>query len=112
MRYAINVNGVYGDDAWLGASNSPNGSPGEWAVAYHGTNAKCVSSIISSELRPGPCNFYGLGVYCPSSLRSARDDYASPFCHNGKRYKVVLQTVSIQRKYMIAETMDVHIVCG
>ena len=63
-----------GDDTWLGMDNSP----GEWCVAYHGTNIKFAKSIIETNLRPGvnqyhkncnninsKCNLekVGIGIY-------------------------------------------------
>ena len=38
-----------GDDTWLGMNNVP----GEWCVAYHGTNVKFAKAILESQLKPG-----------------------------------------------------------
>ena len=86
-RYALNVNGKYGDDTWLGSSNQP----GEWAVAYHGTEDIYVNKILTSELKPGNNNWYGVGVYCTPNINTALG-YAESFQYQGKFYKVVLQT--------------------
>ncbi|UJR20440.1 hypothetical protein I4U23_023571 [Adineta vaga] len=46
-RHALRVIDKYpGNKSWLGMDNSP----GEWAVAYHGTNWKAVESIVGDGL--------------------------------------------------------------
>jgi hypothetical protein len=73
MRYGLNVSGKFddGDDTWLGMSNLP----GEWAVAYHGTPSVNVPKIITSPLRVGLNNVYGLGIYCSPNI-NVSDFYA------------------------------------
>ena len=76
-----------GDDTWLGMNNSP----GEWCVAYHGTNIKYAKSILETNLRPGvnqyhkncdninsKCNMekVGIGVY------------VSPFPNTAELYSI------------------------
>jgi hypothetical protein len=47
-RHALKVEGKYpGNQVWLGMNNSP----GEWAVAYHGTKAGVVRNIINAGLK-------------------------------------------------------------
>lgn len=46
-RHALRVIGKYpGDQVWLGMNNSP----GEWAVAYHGTQARAAKGIADQGL--------------------------------------------------------------
>lgn len=46
-RHALKVLGKYpGDEVWLGMNNSP----GEWAVAYHGTKSHAVRGITDGGL--------------------------------------------------------------
>ncbi|CAF5101602.1 unnamed protein product, partial [Rotaria sp. Silwood1] len=47
-RHALKVDDKYSNDhVWLGMSNSP----GEWSVAYHGTAAGAVKSIVKGGLK-------------------------------------------------------------
>lgn len=47
-RHALKVENKYpNDQAWLGMNNAP----GEWAVAYHGTKAGVVKSIMATGLQ-------------------------------------------------------------
>ena len=51
VGHGLRVSGKYdnGDDTWLGMNNVP----GEWCVAYHGTNVKFAKAILESQLKPG-----------------------------------------------------------
>lgn len=92
-RYALNVNGKYDDDVWLGEyRNRTESTPGEWAVSFHGTKRSNVSGIaeqgyLSSKSQRQK---YGKGIYCSPSIEVA-ELYATPFLHCTKRYKVVIQ---------------------
>ena len=112
MRYAIKVNGVYGDDTWLGSSNSPNGSPGEWAVAYHGTRKEYVDKIISSELRPGTNNAWGWEFIAHHHCALHETNMQKDFLIMEKITKLSFKHVSIQQKYIIVETKDVNLIIG
>ncbi|CAF1317560.1 unnamed protein product [Rotaria sordida] len=89
-RHALKVEGKYPNDRlWLGMNNSP----GEWIVAYHGTQAGVVKSIINTGLqhkfvtadackdeakhqRPSIPDVKGLYVATHCELGAA--DYANP----------------------------------
>eukprot|EP01048_Picozoa_sp_COSAG05_P022081 COSAG05_NODE_4279_length_1585_cov_2.716016_1_plen_281_part_00 len=51
MRYAVRVKDKYddGSNTWLGMRNKP----GEWAVAYHGTDHCNLPGILANGLHPG-----------------------------------------------------------
>ncbi|CAJ0925644.1 unnamed protein product, partial [Mesorhabditis belari] len=99
MRYALDVLNKYGDNAWLGdlGGERPieNGSiHGEWPVAYHGTTDPRAASIVTSgglDLKKGHRFLYGHGIYCTPDPKTALA-YASPYKHNGKWYKLILQS--------------------
>ena len=96
----------YGDNTWLGMSNSP----GEWCVAYHGVGRgqstkevqKVTNLIYTGSFKKGSgqvhkdcqdINHYyqnvGEGVYCTPSIKTA-ESYSGESEVNGKRYKTVL----------------------
>ena len=96
----------YGDNTWLGMSNSP----GEWCVAYHGVGRgqstkevqKVTNLIYTGSFKKGSgqvhkdcqdINHYyqkvGAGVYCTPSIETA-ESYSGESEVNGKRYKTVL----------------------
>ena len=74
-RYAVRVKGKYdgGDNTWLKC----RGGPGEWAVAYHGTDHCNLPSILAGELRPGSMQVYqsevGRGIYVTPHMKDATD---------------------------------------
>jgi hypothetical protein len=86
MRYGLKVSGHFdgGNDTWLGMSNSP----GEWAVAYHGTKHPFVKSIIESPLKAGSGQACGYGIYCSPDIETA-SGYASPITIDGQNYQYV-----------------------
>ena len=84
IGHGLRVSGKYdhGDDTWLGMDNSP----GEWCVAYHGTNIKFAKSIIETNLRPGVNQYHkdcqninqkckmekvGVGIYVSPLVKTA-----------------------------------------
>lgn len=74
-RFAVKVAGKFdnGDNTWM----KMNGTPGEWAVAYHGTKHAHLANIIVKEgLKPGPGQGYasscGVGIYCTPDLALAQ----------------------------------------
>jgi hypothetical protein len=84
--FAVNVLGKYdgGNNDWM----KLNGAPGEWAVAYHGTDGvKGFPAILNSGFIVGPAQAYqsdkcvktgaviGRGVYCTPGLGVA-ESYA------------------------------------
>ena len=96
----------YGDNTWLGMSNSP----GEWCVAYHGVgrgqSSKQVQNVTnwiyngsfkagSQQAHSGcwdihhPGKQVKDGVYCTPSIKTA-ESYSGESEANGKRYKTVL----------------------
>ncbi|CAJ0925649.1 unnamed protein product, partial [Mesorhabditis belari] len=98
MRYALDVLNKYGDNAWLGdfGGERPieNGSVDyEWPVAYHGTTDPRAASIITTgglDMGKGTRFAFGYGIYCTPDPKTALA-YASPYKHNGKWYKLILQ---------------------
>ena len=86
-RIAIKVLRKYPDgEAWLGM----NGSPGEWAVTYHGTHEGAFNGICKEGIKIGHRNEYGPGVYSASHIEIA-EIYATKFSHGGIMYKGVFQ---------------------
>eukprot|EP00800_Vazella_pourtalesii_P012174 TRINITY_DN288_c0_g1_i10.p1 TRINITY_DN288_c0_g1~~TRINITY_DN288_c0_g1_i10.p1 ORF type:complete len:330 (+),score=53.76 TRINITY_DN288_c0_g1_i10:35-1024(+) len=86
-RIAIKVLGKYPDgEAWLGK----NGSPGEWAVTYHGTTKGAFNGICEEGIKIGQRNAYGRGVYSASHIEIA-EGYATMFSHGGIMYKGIFQ---------------------
>ncbi|KAF3939188.1 hypothetical protein ABW19_dt0201851 [Dactylella cylindrospora] len=87
-RFAINVNGKYGPDDWLGSSNAP----GEWPVSYHGTSKAGALSIAEEgfKLAKGVRFAYGRGIYS-SPNHAIAERFAKSFWNKGKRYKVIFQ---------------------
>lgn len=51
-------------------------------------------------LKPGSCNLYGKGVYSSPPIKIA-SDFATPFTHNGKDYKVLLQNRMNSEGYVV-----------
>eukprot|EP00931_Biecheleriopsis_adriatica_P094695 TRINITY_DN6831_c0_g1_i4.p1 TRINITY_DN6831_c0_g1~~TRINITY_DN6831_c0_g1_i4.p1 ORF type:complete len:714 (-),score=123.87 TRINITY_DN6831_c0_g1_i4:42-2150(-) len=78
-RFAMKVKHRFddGDDTWMGM----DGKPGEWAVAYHGTNFSVVPKIVRNGFKIGSgCGGTGCpdvrtgvrikdGVYCTPNLQ-------------------------------------------
>ena len=86
-RIAIKVLKKYPDgEAWLGK----NGSPGEWAVTYHGTTKVAFNGICEEGIKIGQRNAYGRGVYSASHIETA-EGYATMFSHGGIMYKGIFQ---------------------
>jgi hypothetical protein len=75
-----------GPENWLGSDDSP----GEWAVAYHGTRPGHVRSIIENPMRPGPRCAYGWGIYCSPDAEVAAH-YAPPWTIAGVPLQFVFQ---------------------
>jgi len=104
-RLALRVLGMFGEDKWLGSTGS---APGEWPVCYHGTaNGPDEKNIAQAgyELSKGRGFQYGKGVYCTPYVTVA-EKYAEEFEHNGRRYKILLQSrVSPQDLKIISERM-------
>ena len=87
-RYALNVNGKYEDNVWLGASKTESG----WPISFHGTNKDKVSNI-TNLLRVyllSMSQSYGRGIYSSPSIEVA-EVYAEEFLYNSHKYKVVFQ---------------------
>lgn len=100
-RLALKVVGRFGNDKWLGSSNTP----GEWPVSYHGTASTADGNIaqVGYDLSKGRGFPFGKGVYCTPSIEVAVK-YAQEFTHNGKRYQMVLQNrVSPENLQIIKE---------
>ena len=92
-RYALNVNGKYDDDIWLGEHrNRTESTPEEWPVSFHGTEKKNVKGIARQGflLSRSMHEKYGRGIYSSPSIAVA-EWYAKPFRRYTKRYKVVIQ---------------------
>ena len=104
-RYGIKVLGrsEYEGNDWLGPDGIRTETDDkEWAVSYHGTEDRVVQKIIEPKggLKPGSRNLYGKGVYSSPSIKIA-SDFATPFTHNGKRYKVLLQNRVNSKGYVV-----------
>jgi len=132
VGYGLKVLDTYGDNTWLGMSDSK----GEWCVAYHGVannqEPKEVSRIAGiiyktnfkrsiwgkatddPDLRH-PGKVCGLGVYCSPDIKYA-EGYAGITEFNGKKYKCVLmlrvnpekirQSSSYPKEYVLEPTTD------
>jgi len=85
-RFAIKVNGKYGDDKWLGGDDSED----VWPVSYHGTKPEFVTSIVEQGLKTGPRHLYGYGIYSTPKHDIALQ-YAKTFQKNGEMYCVFIQ---------------------
>lgn len=71
-RFALNVKGRYPDDDWL----RMDGSPDEWAVAYHGTAMSIVPLIVRGGFRVGT----GQGAKHSKDVRTGGDVGCGVFC--------------------------------
>ncbi|CAJ0925659.1 unnamed protein product, partial [Mesorhabditis belari] len=95
-RYALAVLDKYGDNVWLGKVARPiecGSIHGEWPVAYHGTTDPRAAEIVRSgglDLGKGNRFVFGYGIYCTPDPKTALA-YASPYEHNGKTYKLIVQ---------------------
>jgi hypothetical protein len=89
LRLGLRVSELTDEDSenWLGS----DGGEGEWAVAYHGTRAECVRSIVRRPLRPGPRCSRGWGIYC-SPEPGVAAEFAPPCAIGRARLQFVFQT--------------------
>mmetsp|Transcript_40783 Transcript_40783/g.118156 ORF Transcript_40783/g.118156 Transcript_40783/m.118156 type:complete len:322 (+) Transcript_40783:57-1022(+) len=98
-KFAIRVMNCFeGGNAWLRL----DGSPGEWAVAYHGTNVQAMPSILTGGMRVGERQAYkdfrdsrtgeriGEGIYCTPSMKTAAD-FAPVWSIEGRKLQFVFQ---------------------
>ena len=111
-RLALNVNGKYDDDIWLGERGSRTDStPGEWPVSFHGTAKENVGGIARQGylLSQSKNNKYGRRIYSSPSIAVA-ECYAKKFRRYGKKYKVVIQNrvKSDELKVIPAEVSSTH----
>ena len=82
--HGLKVLQKYENDDWLGNT----GGPGEWCVAYHGTNINFAESILKSKLLPGTRQAHqnctninkqstaekvGIGIYVTPKINIAED---------------------------------------
>ena len=82
--HGLKVLQKYENDDWLGNT----GGPGEWCVAYHGTNINFAESILKSKLLPGTRQAHqkckninkqsnaetvGVGIYVTPKINIAED---------------------------------------
>lgn len=90
-RFAVKVSHKYdnGDNTWM----QMKGTPGEWAVAYHGTKYHCLPHILQGGLKAGPGQAYsgscGLGIYCSPDLATAEGYCAQVSVSDGTRSRSV-----------------------
>ena len=102
-RIAIKVLGKYQNDIWLGQTG--DGSKGEWAVTYHGTNSYVFNNIANEGYIVGNGDAFGRGVYStPKIDKAAR--YASPFNYDGINYIGVFQNRVNPRGVNITNIME------
>lgn len=99
-KFAVRVKGKFddGDNAWL----CLDGRKGEWAVAYHGTNAAAMLNIISGGMRVGERQAYkdfkdkrtgeqiGCGIYCTPNVNTAAE-FSPPVDIDGRSLQFVFQ---------------------
>uniref|UniRef100_A0A7S2KLS0 PARP catalytic domain-containing protein n=1 Tax=Zooxanthella nutricula TaxID=1333877 RepID=A0A7S2KLS0_9DINO len=99
-KFAIRVMGCFeGGNAWLRL----DGSPGEWAVAYHGTNVDAMPAILcGGGMRVGERQAYkdfrdqrtgeqiGTGIYCTPSIETAAE-FSPTVEAGGRRMQFVIQ---------------------
>ena len=85
-RIAIKVIGKYGDETWLGQTNSK----GEWAVSYHGTEQPVFDNICAEGYHVGTRNVYGKGVYSSPDIKETVR-YAYSFNYKGVDYLGIFQ---------------------
>ena len=82
--HGLRVLQKYENDEWLGNT----GGPGEWCVAYHGTNVGFAESILKSKLLPGTRQAHqackninkkcseekvGIGIYVTPKIKIAEE---------------------------------------
>ena len=93
-RKAIRVIGKFKDEKWLGEGVNA------WPVAYHGTSANNIKSILSNGLRVGGSNgiplangcAYGQGIYLsPNPKFSGQAKYSKPVHADGHEYQIMFQ---------------------
>ena len=92
-RIALNVNGKYADDEWLGPIGVRQESTDEeWPVSYHGTGEDGAKGIAEKGYLLSRCRRfrYGKGIYSSPSIKVA-EEYAAGFCMNNCEYLVVMQ---------------------
>ena len=99
--FAVNVLGKYdnGDNRWMKA----DGSPGEWAIAYHGTKVSGFPQILQKGFIAGGGQAYagsqcvktgktvGVGVYCTPGLYTASRYGGSGHTFEGHQIVFVMQ---------------------
>lgn len=108
-RYALNVNGKYDDDIWLGERrNRTESTPDEWPVSYHGTERKSVEGIARQgyQMSRSRRRRYGRGIYSSPSIAVA-EWYAKKFNCNGKKYKVVIQNRVKSDEVIVISAADI-----
>lgn len=107
-RKAIRVVNKYDNDEWLGRTDKA------WPVAYHGTTADNVKSILQNGLRAGGSNgipisngrMHGSGIYLsPDPAYSGRINYSRPFVVDGHRHQLMFQ---VRVKHDESLTEPVH----
>ena len=88
QRIALKVFDKYGDNAWLGSDNSP----GEWPVAYHGTNFDGIHGICHKGFDKSKWKreWHGKGHYTTPNINVA-EKHAVLVSYGGRAVKFVLQ---------------------
>mmetsp|Transcript_20913 Transcript_20913/g.38169 ORF Transcript_20913/g.38169 Transcript_20913/m.38169 type:complete len:374 (-) Transcript_20913:58-1179(-) len=98
-KFAVRVMGQYeGGNTWLRL----DGAPGEWAVAYHGTQVSLMPRILTAGLQAGERQAYkdfkdqrtgeriGCGIYCTPDIATAAE--FSPLVEfEGRKLQFVFQ---------------------
>lgn len=98
-KFALRVFGRFeGGNAWL----SLDGRPGEWAVAYHGTQVEAMPAILNGGMKAGERQAYkdfvdkrtgekiGTGIYCTPNLATAAE-YSPCSEVEGRKMQFVFQ---------------------
>ncbi len=106
-RKALRVPNKFENDKWFGTGKDA------WPVAYHGTDAANIKSIVRNGLRAGGSNgvpvvngsAHGRGIcLSPNPLKASLEKYSRIFDVDGSRHQVMFQ-VRV-RPSAIKRTMD------
>ena len=94
-RLALQLDGKYADDDWLGPQNGRRSAggrgsvSGEWAVAYFGTSRETAEEIVEGGFTRRHCQSrLSLILNTDPEIAAA---FSTPWTHQGQRYQLLLQ---------------------
>eukprot|EP00210_Caulerpa_lentillifera_P006595 g6300.t1 len=93
MRFALEVQGQFENDIWLGADGIRTGSSeGEWPVSYHATGAFADETMAQTGCRLATGREFGFrhGIYSTPDFEVAQR-YANTFNFEGRRFAIIFQ---------------------